>query len=296
MKRFAVLSLCLMVLTCYVFSQNKEFEFDVAYENFSYTSDLTKDFTLTDVSRYDWHMVTDLKRLQGPETVSRLLFRASYLFSKFRISAIAGVGNLSCDYDGTTETTETIVSWPTQAENYNLFSTKSNSDLGMIFGGEFSWDIETHLATVLLHARYLWQSETENSINLRHRFGEGSAYMQYGYHRERADIQKSSYSELLVGVNVSKEFGNWTISGGPHAVLLKTTHKGVGLWESQYQNFEFGVFDSFRAKNNFTAKTRCWGLIYTCRLGYQVGSAEAFVEARIGSVSGASTGLRFKLF
>ena len=296
MKRFNVLVVCLAILASFAFSQNKGFEFGLKYETYSYTSDLSKSFNLVDVSHYDWHLTTDLRRLQGPETVSRLLFKASYSFPKFRISAIVGVGNLACDYDGTTETTETIIGWSGKTDSYKLFSAKSKSDLGMVLGGEFNWDIETDLATVSLNARYLWQDETPNSANLRYRFDEGSAYMQYGYYLERADIQKSSCSELLVGVAVSKAFGNWILSGGPKAVFLETTHKGTGHWENKFQNFQFGVFDSFRAENDFKVKTKTWGFIYSCRLGYQVGLAEAFVEARIGFASGVSAGLNFKLF
>lgn len=302
MKKFCVLLMFVFLVFSFAFSQkegqNEGFKFGFKYENFSYLSSLLKSFELVNVSRYDWHMITRLQRLQGEESVSRLLFQTSYSSQIFRLIAIVGVGSLAYNYyqGAIQQEDKTVGGWSGESEkDYDLVPFEQKSNLGMVLGGEIDWSVKSDPFIIALNARYLWQEEAQSNSNLFYDFGEGSAYLQYGYHLQQADIRKTAHTEFLVGMVFSKKFGNWVLSGGPKAVFLETTHKGIGHWESKFQNFQFSSSDSFRAENDFAIKIKNQGFFFLCHLGYEMNFAEAFVESRIGFASGVSAGLNFKL-
>lgn len=296
-KWFCLVVILLVFFSGVSFAQNK-FEFGLKYENFSYLSNLFEDFDLVNVSCYDWYMATKLQQLQGEESISRLLFQTSYSSPILRLTAIVGVGNLAYNYyDGTIQQRETFVGWSRKFErNYDLVPLQRKSNLGLVFGGEIGWNVISKPFTASLNARYIWQDEAQSDSNLFYEFGEGFAYLQYGYHLQQADIQKTAHSEFMIGVTFSKKFGNWILSGGPKAVFLETTHKGTGHWESKFQNFQFSSFDSYMSDNDFELGIKNAGFLFFYHIGYEMNFAEAFVEGRIGFANGVSAGLNFKLF
>ena len=285
----------LVLFTGMAFAQ-EGFDITVKYENYSYNTYLVGNPVITQSQDAWWHMTRKLEQLTGRESVSRIIFQPSYSTSWIKAGVIFGFGRISCDYNAA----ETVKEYGfpnlgvfSYGEKLKPFSGKS--ELGFVYGGELEFILHPGPLSMHLRARYIRQEESSNPQNILFDYGEGAGFLAFSSWLQRADIENVSLEEMTFGISLSGKIGNWILSGGPMALFLKTTHKGLGITDQR--SMDLLNYHSFRLylENEFEFKVQAQVFFFNTRVGYQMNSTEVFVEAKIGGINGIAAGLKFRI-